>query len=396
MQCKLVLDALPVIKSAKVFANTVLHIQGAGAMKIISCLAFAGIVFSSVAYADERDGSYQLPLNGVQAAPRVLLAQAAAKSAAPNVQVELDALIRAAKSESGLTIYSGATENVAKRVGDAFSAKYGIKVQFSRMAAAALMQRFSAEAEANSFAADLLFFAGGAQAYAEEGGKKGWIDSIAEAGIPAMKSGEYPARFSRGASAIVQIAPWMVAYNTEKLKGTDVPRDWPDLLKPHLKGQILLPNPASALAYLDFWVLALEKYGPEFFAQLRAQNPRQYASGVPAVQALGAGEGMIELPAVPAQVEATRDKGAPLATSVIDLTSGVEMQVMLTARGKSKNPNAARLMTHFIMTKEGNTIFNDDPGGMTVYDTSKLPKQYVAPKLGTAARAAEIAKLLGF
>ena len=105
-------------------------------MKIISCLAFAGIVFSSVAYADERDGSYQLPLNGVQAAPRVLLAQAAAKSAAPNVQVELDALIRAAKSESGLTIYSGATENVAKRVGDAFSAKYGIKVQFSRMAAA--------------------------------------------------------------------------------------------------------------------------------------------------------------------------------------------------------------------------------------------------------------------
>ena len=376
--------------------NAVLYVQGVFAMKFIVRLAIFGIAFSSGAFAEEGDGAQRAGGGGQHSALPVLLAQAAAKSAAPNVQAELDALIKAAKAEGGLIIYSGATENVAKRVSDAFSAKYGIKVQFSRFAAAALMQRFSAEAEANSFSADLLFFAGGAQAYAEEGVKKGWIDSIAEAGIPAMKSGEYPARFSRGASAIVQIAPWMVAYNTEKLKGTDVPRDWPDLLKPHLKGQILLPNPASALAYLDFWVLALEKYGPEFFAQLRAQNPRQYASGVPAVQALGAGEGMIELPAVPAQVEATRDKGAPLATSVIDLTSGVEMQVMLTARGKSKNPNAARLMTHFIMTKEGNTIFNDDPGGMTVYDTSKLPKQYVAPKLGTAARAAEIAKLLGF
>lgn len=354
----------------------------------IAAVALASIGFA--AHADDRAAS----ISDTWTRQGVLVAQAA--KAAPIVQAELDALIKAARAEGNLIVYSGATENVAKRTADAFTAKYGIKVQYSRIAAAALMQRFSAEAEANAFAADLLFFAGGAQAYAEDGVKKGWMDSISEANIPAMKSGEYPARFARGASAIVQVAPWMIAYNTEKLKGADVPKDWPDLLKPHLKGQILLPNPASALAYLDFWILALEKYGAEFFAQIRAQNPRQYPSGVPAVQALGAGEGMIELPAVPAQVEATRGKGAPLATSTIDLTSGVEMQVILTARNKAKNPNAARLMVHYVMTREGNTVFNDDPGGMTIYDTSKLPKQYVAPRPGTAARAAEISKLLGF
>jgi iron(III) transport system substrate-binding protein len=211
-----------------------------------------------------------------------------------------------------------------------------------------------------------------------------------------MRSGEYPKAFNRGASAIVQVAPWMIAYNSEKLKGADVPRDWPDLLKPHLKGQILLANPAASSAYLDFWVLAVDKYGADFFKKLLAQNPRQYPGGVPAVQALGAGEGTITLPVVPAQVEATRGKGAPLATQVIDLTSGVEMQVILTVRSKSKAPATARLMAHYVMTREGNTVYNDDPGGMTVYDTGKLPKLYQSPKLATAARKDEIAKLLGF
>jgi len=312
-------------------------------------------------------------------------------------QADLDALIKAAKAEAGpMVVYSAATENVAKRTMEAFQAKYGIRTTYSRFNSTQLQQRYASEAQAGNIAADILFLAGGAQVFAEDGIKKGWVESVSDAGIPAMRSGEYPKAFNRGASAIVQVAPWMIAYNTEKLKGADVPKDWPDLLKAHLKGQILLPNPGASSAYLDFWAPAVDKYGVEFFQKLREQNPRQYPSGVPAVQALGAGEGLITLPVVPAQVEATRGKGAPLATQVLDMTSGVEMQVVLTARSKSKAPATARLMAHYVMTKEGNTVYNDDPGGMTIYDTSKLPKLYQSPKLATASRAAEIAKLLGF
>ncbi len=314
-----------------------------------------------------------------------------------HAQSDLDALIKAAKAEPGtMTAYSAATENVAKRTADAFQAKYGIRTQYSRFNSAQLMQRYASEGQAGTFAADILFLAGGAQVFAEDGIKKGWVESVSDAGIPAMRSGEYPQAFNRGASAIVQVAPWMIAYNTEKLKGADVPKDWPDLLKPHLKGQILLANPGASSAYLDFWAPAIDKYGVDFFKKFLEQNPRQYPGGVPAVQALGAGEGMLTLPVVPAQVEATRGKGAPLATQVLDLTSGVEMQVILTARAKSKNPATARLMAHYVMTREGNAVYNDDPGGLTIFDTSKLPKLYQPPKPATAARAAEVAKLLGF
>ena len=311
------------------------------------------------------------------------------------IQAELDALIKAAKAEGEVVFYASATENVAKRTGDAFTAKYGVKVRYTRFPGAQAVLRFASEAAAGSFSADLMFIAGSAIIFGEDAIKKGWVDSIPNSGLPVVKSGEFPARFITGPTAIIQIAPWYVAYNTDKLKAVDVPKNWPDLLKPHLKGQILLPDPRSSDSYLDFWALLIDKYGEGFFAQLRAQNPRFYSSGVPAVQALAAGEGFVEVPAVPALITATQAKGAPLAMATVDLTVGVEMQVMLTARAKAKNPNAARLLANYAMTPEGNKVFNDDPGSSTVYDSTRLPKEYQSPKVGTVNRRAEIVKVLG-
>lgn len=64
--------------------------------------------------------------------------------------------------------------------------------------------------------------------------------------------------------------------------------------------------------------------------------------------------------------------------------------VLLTARAKARNPNAAGCWP--IMTAEGNKVFDDDPGNATVYDSSKLPKQYVSPK---NRRRDQIVKVLG-
>jgi iron(III) transport system substrate-binding protein len=317
------------------------------------------------------------------------------RPSAAALQSELDALIKGARAEGEVVFYSSATENVAKRVGDAFTAKYGVKVGFTRFPGAQAVLRYSSEAEANTFNADLMFIAGSAILFGQDAIKKGWMDSIPSANLPVVRSGEFPARFVTGPTAIIQIAPWYIAYNSDKLKGADIPKDWPDLLKPQYRGQILLPDPRSSDSYLDMWALLIDKYGESFFSQLRAQNPRWYPSGVPAVQALGAGEGAIEFPAVPAQIQATQAKGAPLGMVNVDHTVGVEMQVLLTARGKAKHPNAARLLANYAMSPEGNKVFNDDPGSSTVYDSSKLPKQYESPKTGTVNRKAEIVKVLG-
>lgn len=69
---------------------------------------------------------------------------------------------------------------------------------------------------------------------------------------------------------------------------------------------------------------------------------------------------------------------------------------VLTERSKARHPNAGRLLANYIMSAEGNKVFNVDPGLISVYDTSRLPRQYELPKPTTEADAARIALLFGF
>ena len=324
---------------------------------------------------------------GAAAYAQVPISQAAART-------EHDALVKAAKAEpGGIIFYLSAGENVGKRSADAFEAKYGIKAKFIRLSGIGLLQRYAAEADSGAAAADL--FLSGNTSIADEWVKKGWLEPIASAALPVVRSGEFPAKFNRGSSALVQLTPWLMFYNTDKVKGADIPRDWPDLLNPRWKGQFLLGDPRTSDAYTDFWALLLDKYGESFFTQMRAQNPRVVNGGPALVQALAAGEGWIAVPQVLPSVLVTKDKGGPLETVTPDFTTGVEIQVMITARAKSKHFNSARLFANYIMSPDGNKVLNSDPGGIVLYDTSSLPKQYEPPKLGTASRKDHIYKLLG-
>lgn len=308
---------------------------------------------------------------------------------------EMEALIKAARAEGEVVFYTGATENIAKRTSDAFTAKYGVKASFIRTAGVQTIRRFSTEAEAGSFAADFFLVASGLNEFSPDALKKGWIEPIAQAGIAVVRSGEFPARFIKGASAIIQVAPWGIAYNKDKLKGADIPRDWPDLLHPRFKGQILVAEPRASDAYSDIWSLLLDRLGESYLSRLREQGMRYYANAVPTVIALAAGEGLVAIPSVGGLVQGLVDKGAPIATAQPTMTTGVEMQITLGHRARAKHPNAARLWANFVMSPEGNRIFNADPGSLSVYDTSGLPAQYESPKPGAVVRVETFVKLLG-
>lgn len=323
----------------------------------------------------------------------MLMAQAGAPRA--SAAADLEALIKAAKSEGDMTYYIDLTENVANRVGSAFTAKYGIKTSFIRLPGVPLQQRYSSEAAAGSIPANLLITSNSLP-FAAEGIKQGWLESIMDSGLPVLKSGEFPSRLILGTVATVQITPWLFALNTDKLKGDAIPKDWADVLKPQFKGQVLLPDPRVAGAYIDFWSMILDKYGVKYMEQLRGQNLRLYPGGVPAVQALAAGEGSILFPAVAPQVAGAKAKGGPVDVSIMEKTTGVEAMVMMTARAKAKAPNAARLFANFIMSPEGNAVLNGDPGGFTIYELNKLPKGYESPKPYPPSRREEIGKMLGF
>ena len=108
------------------------------------------------------------------------------------------------------------------------------------------------------------------------------------------------------------------------------------------------------------------------------------------------GEGAVYLPGVTALISGIRAKGAPLDMATPEYTTGVEIQTMLSSRNKARQPAASRLFSNYLLSPEGNKVFNDDPGGDTMYDTSRLPRQYESPKANALARRDLVIKLLGF
>lgn len=311
-------------------------------------------------------------------------------------QQNLEALIKAAKAEGEVVYYLTEADSVGKRFSEAFSKKYGIKSAFVRLNSPVLQQRFATEAESGNIAADVLFNAANSAQYAADGIKKGWIESIAEAGLPVILSGEYPAAL-RGQSALVKVSPSYIVYNTDKVKGADIPKDWPDLLNPKFKGQVLLPDPASSDANLAFWYLVMNTFGESYLQKLSAQAGRRFDGGVPTIQSLAAGEGMVMVPIAYAQVTALKQKGAPIDGVAPITSTGVETSVMLTARSKAKHPNAARLLVNYVLSREGNAVLQGgEIGGFSIYELDKLPKNFKAPPQGAGPHREKIRKLLGF
>jgi iron(III) transport system substrate-binding protein len=321
-------------------------------------------------------------------------AQQAARISPAAAQAELDALIKAAKAEGEVTFYISLSENVGKRAADGFQAKYGIKTTFLRLVTAQVVQRYMAESESGNTPASVVMSAGSPAAYVGTI-PKGWVEPISKSALPVLTSGEYPSRFTDGNTAIVQIAPWAIAYNNSKVKGADIPKDWTDLLNPKWKGEVLVADTSVGTVYAEFWIFIEGKYGEDFFRKI-SPNFRRYPGGVPAIQALAAGEGSFQLPVPIALPQGPKDKGAPLSWVVPDLNTGLETHVIMTARNRAKHPNAARLLANYVLSPEGNKVFNNEPGGVTLYDTSGLPRQYESPKPGAGARVKEMATKLGF
>lgn len=323
---------------------------------------------------------------------------AATETSEPASDGGVEDLVAAAQAEGGLTFYGAATENVLQQAADAFTAEYDIPVEFLRMSSSDLQQRFFAEMEANTCVPDVVIQSDtgtGSETMFDIAAGEGWIiDDLANAGIPGFPN-EFPTEWIRGSRAVLHIQPWLFAYNSDVIAPENAPEQWEDLLDPQYADLILYPNPAASGAYNFVWAAIYAEYGEEWFEGFMAQNPRLFDAGVPAAEALGAGEGGIMGPAVGSQIQGVADRGAPLVNVVPDVTSGVEMSGSLVNPDCTDHPNAGRLFLHWLMSPEGNEVFADFEAVFSVYDTSGLPAKYVSPSDTDTSNIDEIHQLLG-
>jgi iron(III) transport system substrate-binding protein len=304
---------------------------------------------------------------------------AAAPSSAPVPQT----LIDAAKKEGKLTYYSSTIPTSTQRIIEAFKGKYGIDVDFVRLASGPLAQRYAAEADAGNFVADVvqisdpLFF--------DTAVSKGWLAKIDD--LPSLT--QWPKDAWNGTSAKVHVGPLTLTWNTDVVKGNDVPKGWEDMLKPAFKGgKILVVDPRNAPILGSFWLLMMKTYGEDFLKKVAAQEPRLVASSVPGSQQLAAGSGSLLVPGTRSDALELKKEKAPVEDMFPSPTVGNESSVGVTA--KSARPNGARLLLNFLLTPEAQAIYVKDGYSSVLPNipgAEPLPKGYTGPSPKEAADA---------
>ncbi|WP_022883394.1 ABC transporter substrate-binding protein [Glaciibacter superstes] len=298
----------------------------------------------------------------------------------PTPTADADPLVAEAKAEGSVTLYSSVEEAATMAFTESFTEKYGIQVDVVRLTSAQLAQRFSAESAAGASAADaILVSRTGFTASAIE---EGWLVPLDEADLPDYP-GDLDSQFvlPDEGTAVTIIQPAGIAYNTDLVDAADVPKTWSDLFD-SWDGKIAIPDPASSASYIAEWLAVAKASGDDkFLESFGDQDLKMYASGVPAAQAVAAGEVVFNVMGLPSHIVELKEAGAPIDFVIPDLTSGAEVVVGISEQAKS--PYAARLLVQYALTAEGSGVLADAAGAVSPFDAGNLPLEYVSPDLAS-------------
>lgn len=256
-------------------------------------------------------------------------------------------------SAEELTVYSALNPEVSEAILAAFKDEHpDIKVNYLRLSTGPLTVRYQQEQEAGVVAADIMMAAD--KNFFTAGNEQGWF-----ADLPGRIDGieDWPEEALTEDSVIkLSTAPAGVNYNSNLVKGDDIPDSWDDLLDPKFKGKILLADPRTVPTNLFLLTKLGEEYGEDFLTGLRDQDLKVVPSAVPGSQQLAAGEASLLFPNIESVTKALKDQGAPVETVILEPTTGFEMYMGVSE--KAKRPEAADLFTEFMITEKGQAALN--------------------------------------
>lgn len=262
-------------------------------------------------------------------------------------------LIEKAKKEGSVIYYTTRLVTSMNALAKAFEGKYGIKVEASRHTNEDLVTKIVNESKAGRPSADVFDGSSG-------------ITQLMDAGLVAQykpkeaESYESEYKDPNGNWTAVNLYVAGLAYNTDLVKGADIPKKIDDLLDPKWAGRKIAYTVQYTVSGINGFYGALEKErGPEkardFIERLHkngavAQNvtPAGTANG------LASGEFAFCIGCNNNHVDEFKKKGAPMEFLNIQ-----PLVAFFSAAGITKaatHPNAARLFVEFMTSEEGQKV----------------------------------------
>lgn len=265
-------------------------------------------------------------------------------------------IIDAAKKEGALTWYSSLIVNQAVRpMAEAFEAKYGIKVAFSRSTTSDIALKVINESKAGRVEGDIF-----------DGSTTILPLRDADVVMPYIveSAKDFPAELKdpEGHWYVTHLYYLTTSYNTQMLSADQAPKTYEDLLDPKWKGNIAWTNDLTPNGPPGFISNILSYMGEEKGMDYLRKLSKQEVVSIPASQRVVldrviAGEYPLGIMTFNHHDAISAAKGAP-----VDWIKMEPLVATTSSMGIVKNaphPNAAKLFMEFVLSDEGQQVLSD-------------------------------------
>ena len=266
------------------------------------------------------------------------------------------AVERAAKREGAVAIYNTGV-GLHRDVAQAFTARYGIKVDFLDMRASELRERVRIEQAAGRHLADLCL-----------NGSTGAIimDRLGQfephGGLP-NEANALPEMAGNGTRISIFVNLFGFMINTRIVTPDVEPKGYRDLLNPFFKGKILADDPRAAGEGYATFATTYEHLGRDFQLALQKQNLSFSRNLLEGGTRVARGEYAVYFPQKFPDYVLLKQ----LPVKFVWPVEGSPWQVfMLAMLKRAPHPNAARLLLNFFLDPEAQLLYARSGRGVTV------------------------------
>jgi iron(III) transport system substrate-binding protein len=257
-----------------------------------------------------------------------------------------------AKKEGKLFWYTSLTAH--RDIANVFESKYpGIKVETYRAGSTDLTRRILSEAQAQRNLADLVETTPPTLMVMRD--NKLLLPFFSPYLVNYPSDAKEEADNERVLWASDRESIISLGYNKNTIRAADVPKSFADLVKPENKGKIGVSGDSTGVRFLGAVIRAK---GEEFAKQLRLLEMKMHMiSGGAIHELMAAGEMPMSVSIFRNHVLAGQAKGAPTVWVPLDLNATNAGGVALPAA--SNHPHAALLFADFLLSPEGQKIFEE-------------------------------------
>jgi len=284
------------------------------------------------------------------------------------------AMIEAAKKEGKVIWYTSLALPSSTMIANLFMNKYkGIEVEVHRTGSQRVLQRVMQEVSAGIKNVDIIHTSDGGHFVLLR--KKGLLTKYLPKGLESFPSGfKDKEGYYFGMRATLSV----IAYNPKVVTEKEAPKSWKELLDPKWRGKMVTAHPSYSGIIATHVQAIVNLYGWDYFKELSRNKLHLVQSANDPAGVVASGERPVGANGAEYFYYKTMKQGNPLR--IVYPKEGIPLVVSPVAIARdAPHPNAAKLFTDFIFTKESLQAMADLEGLYTGHPDVTYPKD--KPKL---------------